>query len=138
MLQACINATTLALINAGVPMVDYVAAVSAGTFSTSPLLDLTALEETDVPNLTLAILPRSGKISLVTLDTRLHVERFEEIFRLAAEAGKVIHAEMQSAVRATTAGLVKAMGGAALQGSGPGPERATKTLEFEDEEMADG
>ncbi|KZW02850.1 hypothetical protein EXIGLDRAFT_664851 [Exidia glandulosa HHB12029] len=137
-LAACVNATTLALINAGVPMIDYVASVSAGTFSTSPLLDLTTLEESDVPNITLAVFPRTGKVGLLLMDTRLHVERFEEIFRLAAEAGKVIHEEMRVAIRTSTAGLVKAMGGAIVAGPGAGSsERATKALEIEDEEMVD-
>ncbi|EJD48999.1 exosome component 4, partial [Auricularia subglabra TFB-10046 SS5] len=135
-LQACINATTLALMNAGVPMYDYVCAVSTGVFSTSALLDLTSLEETDVPHLTVGVLPRSRKVTLLSMDTRLHVERFEEIFRLAVEAAAVLHEEMRSAVRETTSGLVKAMGGVAPLGA-PGAQQAVKTLDVEDEEMLD-
>ena len=131
-MQACVNATTLALINAGIPMTDYVCAVTAGTFSVSPLLDLTALEEADVPHLTFALLPRTGKVTLVSMDTRLHVERFEEIFRLAAEAAKVVHEEMRTAVRETTSSLVKAIGGAPQGLSTHEPRTATRTLEFDE------
>lgn len=75
LLQAAINATTLSLINAGIPMADYVAAVTCGVSSTKPLLDLTSLEETDVPHVTVAVMPKTGKITLVTMETRLHVDR---------------------------------------------------------------
>lgn len=109
LLQACINATTLALANAGIPLIDFVCAVTSGVHSTSPLLDLTLLEENDLPNVTVAVMPRSGKVSLVTMETRLHVDRFEEIFRLAGEAGKIIHIEMKKAVKDRTERLVAPM-----------------------------
>lgn len=110
LLQTCINGTTLALVNAGIPMLDFVCAVSGGVHSTSPLLDLTTLEENDVPHVTVAIMPKTGKVALVTMETRLHVDRFEEIFRLAGEAGGVLHREMKSAVMGRTGELVGAMG----------------------------
>ena len=62
-LQAAINATTLALIDAGIALFDYVVAVSAGLHSTSILLDLTNTEESDLPHLTVAVMPRSGKVT---------------------------------------------------------------------------
>ncbi|ESK98268.1 exosome component 4 [Moniliophthora roreri MCA 2997] len=108
-LQACINATTLALANAGIPLLDFVCAVTGGVHSTSPLLDLTQLEENDLPNVTVAVMPRSGKVTLVSMETRLHMDRFEEILRLAGEAGTVIHGEMKRAVKERTARLVESM-----------------------------
>lgn len=98
LLQACINGTTLALMNAGIPMLDFVCAVNGGVHSTAPLLDLTLLEENDVPNVTIAVMPKTKKVSLVTMETRLHVDRFEEIFRLATDAGLVVHREMKAAI----------------------------------------
>jgi len=109
MLQACINGTTLALINAGIPMLDFVCAVSGGVHSTFPLLDLTLLEENDVPNVTIAVLPKTRKVSLVTMETRLHVDRFEEVFRLAMDAGVVIHQEMKEAILGRSNILIKSM-----------------------------
>lgn len=110
LLQACINATTLALANAGIPLLDFVCAVTGGVHSTSPMLDLTTLEENDIPHVTIAMMPRTDKVTLVTMETRLHSDRFEEIFRLAVDAGKVIHGEMKRAVRNRTDSLVTAMG----------------------------
>lgn len=110
LLQACINGTTLALVNAGIPLLDFVCAVTGGVHSTSPLLDLTLLEENDIPNVTVAVMPKTGKVALVTLETRLHVDRFEEVFRLAGDAGKVLHSEMKGAVQSRTSALVTSMG----------------------------
>lgn len=109
LLQACINATTLALVNAGIPLLDFVCAVTGGVHSTSPMLDLTSLEENDIPHVTVAVMPRTDKVTLVTMETRLHVDRFEEIFRLGCEAGRVIHKEMKAAVKHRTTGLVSAL-----------------------------
>jgi exosome complex component RRP41 len=111
LLQACINGTTLALMNAGIPMLDFVCAITGGVDSTSPMLDLTTLEENGIPHVTVATMPKTGKVALVTMETRLHVDRFEEIFRLAGEAGKVLHREMKAAVMERTSTLVNAMGG---------------------------
>jgi len=109
LLQACINGTTLALANAGIPLLDFVCAVTGGVHSTSPMLDLTTLEENDIPHVTVAMMPRTGKVTLLTMETRLHVDRFGEIFRLAVDGGTVIHKEMKGAMRARTDVLVRAM-----------------------------
>lgn len=109
LLQACINGTTLALVSAGVPLIDFACAMTCGVHSTSPLLDLTMLEENDLPHLTLALLPKTGRVTLVTMETRLHVDRFEELFGLALDAGKVIHGEMKTAIDSRSRSLVSAM-----------------------------
>ncbi|KAI5121236.1 hypothetical protein M0805_007243 [Coniferiporia weirii] len=109
LLSASINATTLALITAGISLFDYVCAVSAGVHATYPLLDLSTLEENDIPHLTAAVMPRTDKVTLVTLETRLHADRFQEIFKLACEAGKVVHKEMRRAVMARTEVLARAL-----------------------------
>jgi exosome complex component RRP41 len=68
MLAACLNAATLALADAGIPMVSYLAACTVGTaiaqFSAAtggtdneisdPLLDLNHLEEQELPFMTIA------------------------------------------------------------------------------------
>ncbi|KAI0749884.1 3' exoribonuclease family, domain 1-domain-containing protein [Daedaleopsis nitida] len=88
LLPACINATTLALVTAGVPLHDF---------------------ENDVPHMTVAVMPRTRKVTLVTMETRLHVERFKELFELACEAGQTIHKELRAAVKERTVALVGAM-----------------------------
>ncbi|KAL4248384.1 RNase PH family protein [Abortiporus biennis] len=131
LLQAGINATTLALITAGIPMIDFVCAVTGGVYSTSPLLDLTTLEENDTPNVTVAIMPRTKKVTLVSMETRLHVDRFGDVFKLACEAGAVLHQEMKVAVESRTRKLVGAMEtGPSI--AIPGAERGDRDVYMED------
>ena len=73
------------------------------------MVDLTTLEENDLPNLTVAVMPRTRKVTLVTMETRLHVDRFRDIFELACAAGQTIHKEMKRAVKDRTVALVGAM-----------------------------
>ncbi|WVQ83871.1 hypothetical protein IAT38_006015 [Cryptococcus sp. DSM 104549] len=86
-LPTAINATTLALIDAGISLLDYVTSVSIGLHLLQPLLDLSQPEESDLPSLVVAALPASGKITLAQMETRLHVDRFEEMLHLGGEAG---------------------------------------------------
>ena len=78
-LSASINATTLAFITADIALFDFVYTVSSGVRSTQPLLDLTSLEENDVPLMVLVI-PRTGKVTIVTLKTRLHPTALKKFF----------------------------------------------------------
>jgi len=66
---------------------------------------------------------------LVVMETRLHVDRFEELFRLGCEAGKVLHKEMKIAVKARTQELVDAMGPRQGQGGGEYGDRDTMMVE---------
>lgn len=116
LLQAAINATTLALIDAGIPLNDYVCAITCALHDATPLLDLTSLEESDLPHVTVAVLPKSGKVTLATLETQLAVERFDEMLRLTGDAAKVIHGEMVGTVKARTERIVRAMDGAQVTG----------------------
>ena len=69
--------TTLALITVDIELFNFVSTVMSGVLSTQPLLDLTTVEENNVLHLTVVVMPRTGKVTLVTL---LHVDRVEEIF----------------------------------------------------------
>ena len=109
-------------------MTDYVCAITCALHDATPLLDLTSIEESDLPHVTVAILPRSQKVTLATLETPLAVERFEEMLKLTGDAAKVIHAEMLVAVRARSEKLVRAMEGA----TGPKAEH-----DFVDTDMQD-
>jgi exosome complex component RRP41 len=67
-LHAAINASCLALIDAGIPMSDYLVACSAGFANNTPLLDLNYIEESgESPILTIAMLPKSEKITTVSV-----------------------------------------------------------------------
>ncbi|ORY96235.1 exosome component 4 [Syncephalastrum racemosum] len=100
MLQACINAATLALVDAGIPMLDYVCACSAGSIDKTPVLDLNYVEEsTDTPELTLALLPRTGQVNLVELESRLHIEQLKDVTDLATEGCLQIHTILDQVIR---------------------------------------
>lgn len=90
-------------------MLDYVTSISLGLHLTQPLLDLSAPEEADLPMLVVASLPNSGKITLAQMETRLHVDRFEEMLTLGVEGCAVIKAEMEQVVKARTKTVVERM-----------------------------
>ena len=72
MICACINATTLALVDAGIPMKDLVAACSAGRFGDVFVTDLNYAEEfARKPNLPVAILSRTDEIVMVQLKSKV-------------------------------------------------------------------
>ncbi|KAK4685587.1 exosome complex component RRP41, partial [Tremellales sp. Uapishka_1] len=108
-LPTAINATTLALIDAGISLLDYVTSVSIGLHLLQPLLDLSQPEENDLPNVVVASLPSSGKITLAQMETRLHVDRFDEMLKLGVEACAVLKVEMEGVVKDRTGRIVERM-----------------------------
>ncbi|ORY25358.1 ribosomal protein S5 domain 2-type protein [Naematelia encephala] len=106
-LPTAINATTLALLDAGIALLDYTTSLSVGLHLTQPLLDLSAPEEADLPHLVVASCPASGKVTLAAMETRLHVDRFEEMLRLGVDACRVIRDEMESVVKKKAAEVVR-------------------------------
>ncbi|KAK4053614.1 Exosome non-catalytic core component [Microbotryomycetes sp. JL221] len=127
LLQAATNATTLALVSAGIPLTDYVCSLSLASYPfvspsappqippftlTTPspsnqnqtgsgsttLIDLTMQEESSLPNVTVAVLPKTQTVTLINLETRISVNRFEELLRWAIQGSQVIHGAMQQAV----------------------------------------
>ena len=124
LLAALINASTLALIDAGVPMSDYLAACTAGSTvnaTTSkatprpqaaipglsalvddvddPLLDLNGLEEQELPYLTVGTLGASDKVVVCVLETRMHASRLEEMLAIGTDGCKRVRAIMDTVIR---------------------------------------
>lgn len=89
--SACINAATLALADAGIPMRDLVTSCSAGYLNNTPLLDLNYLEDSaGGPDVTLGILPKVDKVTLLQSDAKLPIDTFENVMQLAVEGCKAI------------------------------------------------
>ncbi|XP_055059898.1 exosome complex component RRP41 [Paramisgurnus dabryanus] len=87
--SACVNAATLALVDAGIPMRDYVCACTAGFVEETPLADLSHVEESGGgTSLSLALLPRSGNIALLQMDARLHEDHLDTLMEAAMTACK--------------------------------------------------
>ena len=99
-LAACINAATLALINAGIPMKDYVSACISSYVEEKALVDINMLEENSgAPSLTLAMLPKSDNIILFEMDSRLHIDGLERILANAKKGCNDISAILQRTIR---------------------------------------
>jgi exosome complex component RRP41 len=92
---AGITAATLALVDAGIPMRDLVAACAAGKSNDQIVLDLCKEEDNlgqaDVP---IALMPRSDDVTLLQMDGILTDDEVEEALKLAMGGCKRIY-EMQ-------------------------------------------
>jgi len=109
---AAINAATLALIDAGIPMKDFVVACSAGCYEGIPLLDLNYIEDSSTvsPDMPVAILPKSNKITMLQMDSKLPVETFEKVLKCAVEGCQKIYEILMAKVKERTLSLVSSRG----------------------------
>lgn len=99
MLAGIANSITLALIDAGVAMYDYVSAVSAGLLDQTPLLDLNTLEENDVSTLTVGVVGKSEKLALVMLEDKMPLDRLESVLAIGIAGGHRVRELMDNEVR---------------------------------------
>jgi len=98
---AGITAASVALADAGVPMRDLVVACAAGKSEGEVVLDLSEVEdkngEADVP---VAIIPRTGEITLLQSDGNLTPEEFEKALNLAIDGCmKLSEAQKEAIIR---------------------------------------
>ncbi|KAG2395318.1 Exosome complex component RRP41-like protein [Vigna angularis] len=84
--SACINAATLALADAGIPMRDLVTSCSAGYLNSTSLLE----DSAGGPDVTLGILPKLDKVTLLQMDSKLPIDILENVMQLAIEGCKAI------------------------------------------------
>ncbi|XP_044264119.1 exosome complex component RRP41-like [Tribolium madens] len=98
---ACVNAATLALIDAGIPLKEYVCACTASLANNDvPLLDVSHQEEIiGGPTLTVAALPMSGKIVLMEMSQRFHVDHLQKVLDKALQGCKDIKNILDEAVK---------------------------------------
>lgn len=106
-LAALLNASTLALIDAGIPMRDYLCACTAGSTSSyssndesaDPLLDLNAQEELELPFLTVATLGGSDSVSVLVMETKVQVGRLEGMLAVGVDGCKQVREVLDAVVR---------------------------------------
>ncbi|KAL5021551.1 hypothetical protein ScPMuIL_000706 [Solemya velum] len=97
---ASVNAATLAVIDAGIPMKDYVCACSASFVSDTPIVDISYLEESSGgPELIVATLPKSEQIVFLEQNSRLHEDNLSKVLDLAVKGTKDVHHVLDQAVR---------------------------------------
>ena len=100
---AGICAASMALADAGFKMKDLVCAVSAGVVGKTTVVDLDYSEEaweegaTDIP---IAVMPRTGEVTLLQLDGEVSKEELQKAIAMAKEACKEIYKVQQEALRA--------------------------------------
>ncbi|KAH7423791.1 hypothetical protein KP509_12G074100 [Ceratopteris richardii] len=100
--SACINAASLALADAGIPMRDIVASCAS---------DLNYLEDSGGgPDVTIALLPKLDKITLLQMDAKLPLEMFEKVFELGNKGCVAIANYMRNVLLENTKDLAFARG----------------------------
>ncbi|MEA3342961.1 MAG: exosome complex exonuclease Rrp41 [archaeon] len=97
---AAINAASLAIADAGIPMRDLVTSVAAGRANKELLLDMTKEEEDaeDAVDVPMAMMPRTGKITLLQMDGIVTPEDTEKIISLAEVGCKKIYEAQKKAL----------------------------------------
>lgn len=89
---AAINAASMALALAGIPMKDLVASCSAGKVENTLVLDVAGKEDTEGEvDLPIAYLPLTDEILLLQMDGILKKEEFEKLMELAKKGGHQIY-----------------------------------------------
>ncbi|XVF80178.1 hypothetical protein PTKIN_Ptkin15bG0050200 [Pterospermum kingtungense] len=77
--------------DAGIPMRDIVTSCSAGYLNSNPLLDLNYIEDSaGGPDVTVGILPKLDKVTLLQMDAKLPLDIFENVMGLAIEGCKAV------------------------------------------------
>lgn len=99
--SACVNAATLALIDAGIPLKEYVCSCTASLANSEvPMVDISYQEEVlGGPTLTVAALPVSGKIVLMEMSQRFHMDHLPKVLEKALAGCKDIKDILDQAVR---------------------------------------
>ena len=101
---AGINAASMALAHAGVPMKEMISAVSIGKIDRTLVADVSKEEEdyeegegaTDIP---MAFLSKSGKMSLLQLDGEIRPEELKKALKMGKEACKKIYELQEKALK---------------------------------------
>lgn len=98
-LAAITNSITLALIDAGVAMYDYVSAINVGIHDQTPLLDLNTLEENDMSSLSIGVVGKSEKLAMLLMEDKMPLDRLEPVLGIAIAGCHRIRELMDEEVR---------------------------------------
>lgn len=90
-----INAASLALATAGIPMRDMITACSVGKIGDTLVLDLNGLEDNNSESdMAIALMPSKERVTLLQMDGKLNEEEIKKLSKLAMDSCKKIY-EMQ-------------------------------------------
>ncbi|HLD42212.1 MAG TPA: exosome complex exonuclease Rrp41 [archaeon] len=97
---AAINAASVALADAGIPMKDLVVSVSAGKIDGEYVLDLVGKEEEMTEcDLPIAYIPREKKISLLQMDGDMPLKDVKGVMNLAIKGCEIIYEKQKQALK---------------------------------------
>ena len=99
MRSAAINAVTLALMDAGIAIEDFVCACSVGAVGGAMLLDPNAQEDQAGAELSIAYLPRSERVGNVQLESKIPLSSLDEVINFAIEGCKQVFDVMRGAMQ---------------------------------------
>lgn len=96
--SAAINATSLALVDAGIAMEDFVCACSAGMVQNALLLDMNSQEDSAGAELSVGYLPRSERVSYLQLESKLAMGSTKEVLNFAIEGCRQVYDVLRASV----------------------------------------
>ena len=115
LLAACLNAASLALVDAGVPMPSILTAITSGSISAAddssgkpePILDLNNAEEQELPFLTIATVAGQpvgeDKVSVLMMETKIQIgggsNKLESMLATGVDGCKQLRSRMEDVVR---------------------------------------
>ncbi|KIW55307.1 hypothetical protein PV05_07598 [Exophiala xenobiotica] len=115
LLVACLNAASLALVDAGVPMPSILAAISSGSISPAddsstkpePILDLNNVEEQELPYLSIATVAgqpeMEDKVSVLMMESRCQIgganSKMESMLATGVDGCKQVRRKMEDVIR---------------------------------------
>ena len=115
LLAACLNAASLALVDAGVPMPSILTAITSGSISAAddssgkpePILDLNNSEEQELPFLTIATVAGQpvgeDKVSVLMMETKVQIgggsNKLESMLATGVDGCKQLRSRMEDVVR---------------------------------------
>ena len=95
-----INAASLALADAGVPMKDLVVALSGGKIDDTIIVDLCGKEDNyssaDIP---IAFIPRKKEITLLQMDGQLTPEEVKQILKNVLKSGQKVYEKQKEVLK---------------------------------------
>ena len=103
----CFNAVTAGLVDAGIPMRDFVVSCEAGCLDGTPMIDLNRKEEMgNGPKLTVSTLPRTGDVISMNSTSKVSKEIFAEMLSMATEGCDHVFSALAARSKERTSALL--------------------------------
>ena len=125
LLAACLNAASLALVDAGIPMPSILSAITSGIIQDpdkddarpESVLDLNNAEELELPFLTVATVKSmegeasEDKVSVLLMETRVNGARLEQMLATSIDGCRSVRGKMEAEIRKQGAKVMKGQQG---------------------------